>query len=241
MVAHAELAEAERAHDLLRRVDLAQLLGGDRVAVLEARRQARERRLVPRRQLEARATARGSRPSTARPRSAARARRAPSPPACRAGDRRGRPSWRRTRARPRPSRAAMRRQPREQLLLAEEAAVGGLLRVVGIVELARLHDLVAHAEQRRRGASPPRARAPGTSRSRRSRAARVAERVARRAREQRRVDAAGERHDDALHVAQQRRRAARTSRPPRVDAHGTKQSGRELRERRPAAARRRGR
>src|SRR5205823_11380063 len=52
VVAHAELAEAEGADELLGGVDLAELLGRDPVAVLEARRQAGERRLVPRRQAE---------------------------------------------------------------------------------------------------------------------------------------------------------------------------------------------
>src|SRR5437773_2649010 len=52
VVAHAELAEAERPHEGLGGVDLAQLLRGDAVAVLESRRQARERGLVPGRQPE---------------------------------------------------------------------------------------------------------------------------------------------------------------------------------------------
>src|SRR5712692_4501825 len=52
VVTHAELAEAERADELLGRVDLAQLVRRDPIAVLEARREAGERGLVPRRQPE---------------------------------------------------------------------------------------------------------------------------------------------------------------------------------------------
>src|SRR5262245_46348060 len=47
VMADAELPEPERSHVFLGGVDPAELLGGDLVAVLEARGQARERRLVP--------------------------------------------------------------------------------------------------------------------------------------------------------------------------------------------------
>src|SRR2546423_1070681 len=50
VVADAELAEAERADVLFRGVDLTQLVRGDPVPVLKARRQTRERGLVPGRQ-----------------------------------------------------------------------------------------------------------------------------------------------------------------------------------------------
>src|SRR5207237_6379174 len=50
VVPDAELPEPEPPHERLRRVDPAELLGGDRIAVLEARRQAGEGRLVPGRQ-----------------------------------------------------------------------------------------------------------------------------------------------------------------------------------------------
>ena len=56
--------------------------GGDPVAVLKARGQAREGRLVPGRQPELARERRGSPPSTARPRSSARARPSPWPPPC---------------------------------------------------------------------------------------------------------------------------------------------------------------
>src|SRR6266571_9172042 len=52
VVAHPELAESEGADELLGRVHLPELLRGDRVAVLEARREARERGFVPGRQPE---------------------------------------------------------------------------------------------------------------------------------------------------------------------------------------------
>src|SRR5262249_12510113 len=50
VVAHAELTEAQVPHERLGGVDLSELLGGDVIAVLKARRQAGEGWLVPRRE-----------------------------------------------------------------------------------------------------------------------------------------------------------------------------------------------
>src|SRR5438552_18625455 len=52
VMAHPELAKAQRADEFLGPVHLAELLGGDPVAVLKARGETRERRLVPRGQTE---------------------------------------------------------------------------------------------------------------------------------------------------------------------------------------------
>src|SRR5207237_6886303 len=52
VVTNAELPKAERAHEGLGGVDAPQLLRRDGVAVLEARGQAGERGLIPRRQSE---------------------------------------------------------------------------------------------------------------------------------------------------------------------------------------------
>src|SRR5213594_3495781 len=154
VVAHAELAEAERPHEGLGGVDLAQLLRGDAIAVLEARRQARERGLVPGRQPE-------------------RAREIADLLLGQAGlDHRGADAALpgRLHARPvvaevvhvravheGPARLALgdRRQVREQLLLAEEAPVGAVLRVLGIGQLVRAHHDVTQADE---GGEPPRLR-----------------------------------------------------------------------------------
>ena len=148
VVTHAELPKAERAHEGLGGVDAPQLLRRDGVAVLEARGQAGERGLVPRRQSERareladlllgepgvdhrRAHAALLRGLHARPvvaeivdvravhqRTAAFA----------LGD---------------------RRELSEQLLFAEEAAVGGILRVLRVGQLRGADDDVAQADQRR--------------------------------------------------------------------------------------------
>src|SRR6266508_3218469 len=47
---YPELAETETLEERLGCIDLAQLLGGDAIAVLKSRRETRERRLVPGRQ-----------------------------------------------------------------------------------------------------------------------------------------------------------------------------------------------
>src|SRR5687768_7857459 len=52
VVADAELPEAERADEFFGGVHTAQLVGRDPIAVLEPRRETRERRLVPGRQRE---------------------------------------------------------------------------------------------------------------------------------------------------------------------------------------------
>src|SRR5207247_8450660 len=152
VVAHAELAEAERPHEGLGGVDLAQLLRGDAVAVLESRRQARERGLVPGRQPE-------------------RAREIADLLLGQAGlDHRGADAALPGRLHARPVVAEVvhvravhegparlplrdRRQVREQLLLAEEAPVGAVLRVLRIGQLVRAHHHVTQADER---GEPPR-------------------------------------------------------------------------------------
>jgi hypothetical protein len=90
---YPELAESEALEERLGRIDLAQLLGGDVIAVLKSRRQTRERGLVPGRQPQ-RLRRAGSLPlqlnlDQRRPHPQARA------ASIRAGDRRDRPCWRR--------------------------------------------------------------------------------------------------------------------------------------------------
>ena len=201
VVADAKLAEAERTHDLLGGVDLSQLGRGDAISVLEARRQTRERRLVPRRQPEpARELADLRLPQLGldERRAHATLRRGAHPGAVVAEVVHDRAVHEHARA----FALGDWRQPHEQLFLAEEAAVSRVLRVLGIIELARLHDLVAHAEQ------PGEALGLGQLargirlgiRGHEERA--VADGLARRASQERRIDAARERDDHAFHLAE---------------------------------------
>src|SRR5438874_879475 len=147
VVAHAELTEAERADELLGGVDAAQLVGGDRIAVLEARRQARARGLVP-----------GGQPQLVREIADLLLGQARL-------DQRGAHAALRCRLHPRPVVAEIvhvgavgqraqalargdRRQPGEQLVLAEEAAIGAVARVLGVGQLLGAHDDVAEPDQR---------------------------------------------------------------------------------------------
>ena len=147
MVAHAELPEAERADGRLRPSTWRSFSAVICVAVREAGRQAREGRLVPGRAARGPATARGSRPSTARPRSAARARRAGAPPSCRAGGRRGRPRWRRRPALRSPRRAPSGSSFANSSSLQKKHRFGGLAAYSGLSSSAGLDDHVAQADQ----------------------------------------------------------------------------------------------
>src|SRR5262245_14177545 len=147
VVPDTELTEAERAHKFLGRVDLAELLGGDPIAVLEAGGQAGERGLVPRGQPElSRERANLSLPQLGldqRRSDAALLRRLHARAMVaqivhvRAVD-----------ERPAPLALGDRRQPGEELLLAEEAAVDRVLRVVRILQLLGAYHHVPHAEER---------------------------------------------------------------------------------------------
>ena len=95
------------------------------------------------------------------------------------------------------------REPGEELLLAEEAAVHRVLRVLGIPELLGPHHEVAHTEEPR---EPRRLLqlAPGVRLGvRRDEQRARPERVLRRPREQGRIHAAREGDDDALHPAEE--------------------------------------
>src|SRR5262249_61669504 len=173
----------------------------DPVAVLEPRRQTRERGLVPRGQAE---LAR-ERADLVLPQLGLDQRRAHAPP------------LRRLHARAvvaavahvgavheRATALALgdRLGLEEELFLAEETAVGRVARVVGVLELVGAHDQVPHTQ---RLADPP---ALGQLAGRiglgvgRDEQRALAQRVLRRAREQRRVDAARERDYDTLQASQ---------------------------------------
>jgi hypothetical protein len=197
---HAELPEAERAQEALGVVDPPKLLGRDRIAVLEPRRQARERRLVPRGQAQlARQVTDLGLPELGfdQRRTHAHLRRGVHAGAVIAEVVHVRAVHDRARFV-----ARERRELREELFFAVEAAVDRVARIVGVVELPRLHDDVAHAEER---GQPPRLLELAHRVRlgvRRHEHGGVAERVLGGAREERRIDAAGERDDDALHAAQ---------------------------------------
>src|SRR5262245_12843560 len=201
VVAHAELAEAERAHERLGGVHLAQLLGRDPIAVLEARGQARERGLVPRGQAE---LAR-ERADLVLPQLGLDQGRADAPLArglharaviaavvhVGAVDERTAAFARRDRL-----------ELEEELFLAEEAAVGWIAGVVRVLQLLGAHDQVPHPQEL--------AQAPGFVELARRVGLGVgghqervsAEGVLGGARQQGGVDAAREGHDDASHRAQ---------------------------------------
>src|SRR5262245_10700663 len=201
VVAHAELAEAERAHERLGGVHLTQLLGRDPIAVLEARGQARERGLVPRGQAElVRERADLVLPQlgldqgcTDAPLARGLHARAMIAAVVHVGAIDERP-------------AALARRDRleleEQLLLAEEAAVGRVARVVRVLELLGAHDQVAHAQELAEPAGLVELASWIGLRVGRDEQSPLAQRVLRGAREQGGIDAARERDDDAVQRAQ---------------------------------------
>jgi hypothetical protein len=145
VVADPELAEAERADERLGGVDLTELFRRDPIAVLKPRGQARERGLVPRGQAE---LAR-ERPDLFLPQLGLDQRRAHAA------------LLRRFHARAMvaavvhvgavdegaaPFPLGDRRELDEELFLAEEAAVRRVPGVVGILELLRSHDQMAHSQ-----------------------------------------------------------------------------------------------
>ena len=85
----------------------------------------------------------------------------PRPPSCPAGDRRGRPCWRRRRARGRPRRAAIGASRVNSSSLQKKQRLAPLRAYSGFASSSRPHDHVAQADAARRGAAPPPARAAG--------------------------------------------------------------------------------
>ncbi len=202
VVTDAELAETERAHELFGGVHLAQLLGRDPVAVLKAGGETRKRGFVPRRETQLAA----HRADLFLPELGLDQRRAdavllrglhPRPVVAEvvhvgAVD---------ERAAAFPLRDG--REPGEELLLAEEAAVHRVLRVFGISELLGPHHEVAHAEEPREARRLLQLARGVRLGVRRDEQRTRAERVLRRPREQGRIHATREGDDDALHPAEE--------------------------------------
>ena len=205
MVAHAELPEAQRAQPVLEPVDAAQALGRDLGAVGEARRQAGELRLVPGRQPQrARQRAHVGLGQAGVDHRVARA-------ALVGGGQAGAVIAEIVEVGAeqdlaQAQRVGARARDLQQLGLAVVAAVGGVLREARALELVRLDDLEARADQggqlARRGAL---ALGHGDRDGGQADAA-VAEHVVRDPQQQRRVDAARE-ADQRRAVAGDDRRA----------------------------------
>ena len=218
VVADAELAEALLAEKRLGGVHLAELLGRDAIAVLEARGQAREGGLVPVGQAERAADL----PHLALPQLGLDERR-PDP----AG-------LRRLHARPVVAQvvhdgavddrhaavlAGHRVEPGEELVLAEEAAVGGIGRVLGSLELLRLHDHVGKAEMRGEAAGLAQLGGGIGLGIRGGQQRAVPERVPGRAREQGGVHPAREGDHHPLHLPEEADQPRVLVREGRVDVH----------------------
>src|SRR5687767_4516426 len=226
----AELAKAELLHECLGGIDLAELVGGDAIAVLEARRQTCKGRLVPRRQPEgARELADlrlgEARVDHGRPHAALPRRLHAGPVVAEVVDVGA--------VDERTAALALGDggQLREQLLLAEEAATRPVLRVLRIRQLVGPHDDVTKADQR--GQLPRLRQLTGRIRlgvggdEHRP----IAERVLGRAREQRGVDAGRECHDHALELPQRRQETGVLRVHGRAHGHGRTDSASSASER----------
>src|SRR5688572_1445838 len=201
VMTHTEAAEAEGAHDLLRGVDLPQLVRGDAVAVLEPRRQAREGGLVPRGQAERLGEAADLRlgePGVDHGRVyAALPRRLHAGPVIAEVVDIGA-----VHERAAPLALGDGRQVREERFLAEEAPVGAVLRVLRIRQLIRAHHHMPQPDEF--GESPRFLELARRVRLgvRRDEHRPLAERVLGGTREERGVDPARERHHHALQIPQ---------------------------------------